>query len=266
MHRAALYTPSVRIASLSPAATEILFAIGAGEQIVCRDQFSNFPEEAKKIPQLMGHQAVEIAALRAAKPDLVLTATVIQRQLADGLKAAGFSAVHQDPRTVAGVLESMLQIGILVDREQQAKALTAAFSKELTTLKHQAKLLPKKMKVYIEEWHQPPMVSGNWVPELVVAAGGIPFPIPAGELSREVTLEEVGRFDPDGIVVSWCGAGLLADKSLLTLRQGWGVLRAVQSGRVKVIDDSLLNRPGPRLVDGAKRLYGWFAELAYQGA
>lgn len=257
------YSHRVRIASLSPAATEILFAIGAGEQIVCRDQFSNFPEEGKKIAQLMGHQKIDLTELKTFQPDLVLTATVIQEQLALTMRSQGMSAVHHDPRTIVGVLESIAQIGILADHEEQAKILMRTFDQELTSLKNKAKLLPKKLKVYVEEWHEPPMASGNWVPELIKAAGGIPFPIQPGELSREVTLEEVRVFDPDLIVISWCGAGLLADKNLLLQRAGWNDLRAVAAGHVKVIDDSLLNRPGPRLVEGAKRLYSWIVETVH---
>lgn len=255
----------MRIASLSPAATEILFALGAENTVVCRDQFSNFPEEAKQIPMVMAHQSVEIAAVAKHAPDLVLTATVIQERLALELRAEGLSTVHHGPRCMADVLESVMHIGILADRETQAKALCDAMTKELAALRNKAKLLPRKLRVYVEEWHDPPMASGNWVPELVQAAGGIPFPVPVGALSRAVTLQEVKAFDPDLIVISWCGAGLLAQKHLLLEREEWGSLRAVQHGRVKVLDDSLFNRPGPRLVDGAKQLYGLLAELAFQG-
>ncbi len=253
----------MRIASLSPASTEILFALGVGKEIVCRDQFSNFPEEAKGIAQVMGHQKISGAALKTYEPTLVLTETIIQAKLAEQLRSENFPVVHQDPRTFGEVLESIGQLGILVEREEQAKVLMTSMLQELTTLKNKAKLLTRKPKIYIEEWHDPPMASGNWVPELVIAAGGTPFPIKAGDLSREVTLEEVQKFDPDVIVISWCGAGLTADKNLLMNRPGWDVLRAVQQGRVKVIDDSYLNRPGPRLVEGSKRLYGWLAEAVF---
>jgi iron complex transport system substrate-binding protein len=130
-------------------------------------------------------------------------------------------------------------------------------------VKAKAKHLQGRPRVYVEEWHQPPMASGNWVPEIVRAAGGEPFPILPGALSREVTLDEVARFGPALIVISWCGAGSLADKNLLLQRGGWDALSAVQQGSVRVIDDSLLNRPGPRLVEGAQRLYGWLAERAF---
>ncbi len=254
----------MKIASLSPAATEILFALGLGHLIVCTDQFSNFPEETKKVPYLKDHQRINAAALSEFKPDVVLTGTVIQEKLAEQLKAEGFTVVHQDPHFLADVFETIAQLETLFSQwADQADVLIARLRAELHVLEKRAKLMGARPKVYIEEWHDPPMVSGNWVPELIRAAGGQSFPIEAGALSRAVTLDEVKKFDPDLIVISWCGAGLLADKSLLMKREGWDQLRAVRLDHVRVIDDSLLNRPGPRLVEGAKRVYGWMFELLH---
>ena len=253
----------LRIASLSPAATEILFLLGKGKDIVCTDQFSNFPDEAKDLPHLRDHQKVSVSEITAHRPDLILTATVVQEQLASLLRTHTLPVVHQDPRTLAAIEESIIQLGILVSAEMEARELVKRMKKEFDAVRQKAKLLPRKPRVYIEEWHVPPMASGNWVPDVVTIAGGQPFPIKPGELSRPVTLEEVQAFDPDLIVISWCGAGRLADKSLLLKREGWSDLRAVANGHVRVIDDSLLNRPGPRLVEGAQQLFGWLFELLH---
>jgi len=253
----------MRIASLSPAVTEILFALGAQEQIVCTDQFSNFPEAAKDIPHLRDHQNIISEDLAAFAPELVFTSTVIQEKLAASLRAANFSCVHFDTRTMHSLYESIRHIGLLLSCEPEAESLLLSMRQQLNDVQRKAALLPSRLNVYIEEWHDPPMVSGNWVPDIVHIAGGKQFPITVGELSREVTLEEVREFDPDLIVISWCGAGLLADSELLTGRDGWEELRAVEEGNVKVIDDSLLNRPGPRLVEGARRLYSWLFEMQH---
>lgn len=253
----------MRIASLSPAATEILFLLGSGKDIVCTDQFSNHPEEAKKIPHLRDHQKMDIAEIKMYQPDLVLTATVVQEKLAHMLKAAELPVVHQDPRTLDAVYDSIKALGIIVEKEKEATELVAKMKKEFDAVKQKAKLMGRKPKVYVEEWHQPPMASGNWVPEVVAAAGGIAFPIKPGELSREVTLAEVQAFDPDLIVISWCGAGRLSDKNMVLNREGWDSLRAVQHNHVRVIDDSFLNRPGPRLTEGAQQLFGWLFELLH---
>lgn len=263
----------MRIASLSPAATEILFKLGLGHDIVCADQFSNFPEEAKELPHLRGHQEIDSDALREFLPELVITGTVIQKKLSEELSGNDFAVLHQDPRTIAEIYESIRKLGIILERVPAAENLVLAMQQGFNSVKKKAALLPSRghpstgsgasCRVYIEEWHQPPMVSGNWVPEVVRMAGGLPFPIRDGELSRQVSLEDVARFDPDLIVISWCGAGSLAEKTLLTRREGWESLRAVTSGHVRVIDDSLLNRPGPRLVEGAQRIYGWLFEMTH---
>lgn len=253
----------MRIASLSPAATEILFLLGRGKDMVCTDQFSNYPEEAKSIPHLRDHQKVDVADIKDHRPELVLTATVVQEKLAVMLKASELPVVHQDPRTLDAVYESIKALGIIVEKEKEAVELVAKMKKEFDAVRQKAKLLPRKPKVYVEEWHLPPMASGNWVPEVVAAAGGIAFPIKPGDLSREVSLAEVQAFDPDLIVISWCGAGRLSDKNLVLKRAGWDSLKAVQQGQVRVIDDSLLNRPGPRLTEGAQQLFGWLFELLH---
>lgn len=255
----------MRIVSLSPAATEIVFAAGKGKDIVAVDQFSNFPEECKKIPHLADHQRVSIADIRAQKPDLVLTGTVIQERLAAELKEAGLPVFHQDPRTLEAVLQSMVDLGVVIGAEEQAAVLAARIREDFQQVRTKAKLLPRKARVYCEEWHLPPMVSGNWVPDVLAAAGAQGFPIQSGQLSREVTLKEVQTFDPDVMVISWCGAGRLADKNIVLEREGWNALRAVQKKNVFVVDDSLLNRPGPRLAEGARQVFAFAFQILHGG-
>jgi len=257
------YSLPIRIASLSPAVTEILFALGVQDQIVCTDQFSNFPEEAQHIPHVKDHMNVRSEDLREYDVDLVFTSTVIQEKLSAQLTKENFSVVHQDPRTIVALYDSIRILGVLFQKESEAEDIILSFQQGFNDVKKKAGMLPRKPKVYVEEWNNPPMVSGNWVPEVVRYAGGQQFPIAVGKLSREVTLEEVQQYDPDLIVISWCGAGASVDPSILQKREGWDSLRAVQEGNVRVIDDSLLNRPGPRLVEGAQRLYGWMFEMLH---
>lgn len=253
----------MRIASLSPAVTEILFALGLSDRIVCTDRFSNFPEGAKAIAHLSDHQKIAPTAVAACSPEVVFTSTVIQQRLSEELRAAGMSCIHFDPRTVHGVYESIRQVGMLLGAERQAGELVLRMQQGFNDVRKKSALLPSRPRVYIEEWHDPPYASGNWVPEVARIAGGQQFPVTAGELSRQVSLEEVAAFDPDMIVISWCGAGALADPALLTGRPGWNALRAVAAGQVRVIDDSLLNRPGPRLTEGAQRLYAWLFQMLH---
>ena len=253
----------MRIASLSPAATEILFALGADKEIVCVDQFSNDPEEAKKIPHVRGLVDVNSDALKEFQPEIVLLGTSIQKKVSEKLKAAGYSIIFHDPRTVHQIYQWIRALAALVDREKEGEAVVLSMQQGLNDVKRKAALLPRKPRVYIEEWHDPPYASGNWVPEIASLSGCVQFPVTPGNLSPVVTFEQVQKFDPDLVVISWCGAGDLAPKDVFLKRAGWDSLRAIQTGQVRVIDDDLLNRPGPRLVEGARRLYGWAFEMLH---
>jgi iron complex transport system substrate-binding protein len=272
---------AMRLISLSPAVTEILFALGKGHLIVARDQFSDYPAEAKAVPALRGHQSVNIQAIQSHKPDLVFTSTIIQEKLAAEIRSASMQCVHQDPRKLNDIPQTFLELGTILDCEQEARSLSETFRQGMNTVKKRAQSLPRHPRVYIEEWpallgssgkHSLPMVSGNWVPEVLGIAGGEGFPLGSVTLrraqhdtllSREVTLEEIKAFNPELIVLSICGAGSLAEKTLITARPGWEELPAVREGKVRIVDDSLLNRPGPRLVEGAQRLYGWIFEMLH---
>ena len=266
----------MRIASLSPAVTEILFALERQKLIVCTDHFSDVPAAVRSIPHLRGHQNIDIESLRIHKPDIVFTSTLVQQRLAEELTMHDFAVIHQDPRSLADVYESIRSIGALLDCSARAEALIGQMQQGFNDTKRKAGLLGRRLKVYVEEWHNPSMVSGNWVPEIISLAGGIPFPLSVQQdlssthsllkknpVSREVTVQEVQNFDPDLIILSICGAGMAASKELLTKREGWASLRAVQNAHVFVVDDSLLNRAGPRLIDGAKRIFGWCFQVVH---
>lgn len=253
---------------------EILFALEQQRNIACVDQFSDYPEAAKALPHLKDHQKIDIEALRAFAPEVVFTSTLVQQKLAEKLREEKFGVVHQDPRSILEIYESIRQIGIILECEPRAQALIATMQQGFNDTKKKSGLFFRKPKVYVEEWHHPPMVSGNWVPEVVKIAGGIPMEVRKCESAKvesdgrnpsscEITLQEVQAFDPDLIVLSICGAGSVAGKELLTGRAGWNELRAVRENHLFVIDDSLLNRPGPRLTEGAKRLFGWMFQVLH---
>ena len=278
--------PVMRIASLSPAVTEILFALEQQKSIVCTDQFSDFPDSAKAISHLKDHQKINSEELRSFTPEIVFTSTLVQEKLAEDLRQKDFGVVHQDPRSIAEIYASIREIGIILGCEARAHALIETMTQGFNDTKRKSAMFARKPKVYVEEWHNPPMVSGNWVPDVIKIAGGISLVIsrPDNESrimnyelnaglptrsdqknppSREVSLQEIQTFDPDVIVLSICGAGNVAKKELLTDRIGWNELRAVKQNHVFVIDDSLLNRPGPRLTEGAKRIFGWCFQVLH---
>ena len=269
----------MRIVSLAPSNTEILHALGCGDDIVACTRFCDYPEEAKLKPRIGGWLDINDGLVAQHRPDVVMTSTFVQEKIVGRYKKKGIALFHTDPKTLEQVFDSIHAIGKLVDKEEEANDLADSMKKGFNDVTHQPENQPEKnqqrrqkevnyparpcnekIKAYCEEWHKPPTVSGNWVPGIIEIAGGISL-CPEGKVSHPVSLGEVGTFDPDCIVVSICGMGTNAKPGLITDRKGWDSLRAVRQNSIFVIDDSLLNRPGPRLVEGARQLHAYFSSL-----
>lgn len=254
---------TMRIVSLAPSNTEILFALGAGEEVVARTAFCDWPLQARELPVAGSWLTISSHQIERFKPDLVLTSTFLQDGIASSLRRAGYHVVHVDPRTVPEVLASIRKIGYIIGRPAQGEHLAHQIEGGFSALSASSATAPHPPRVYIEEWHAPPMASGNWVPELVEYAGGVSLLEP-GEPSREVSLDEVHAFDPDLAILSICGRGSRVSPDLLASRDGWAILRPVRTPEIYVFDDSLLNRPGPRLLEGAQALKAILDQISLQ--
>ena len=243
----------MRIVSLAPSNTEILYRLGAGNFIVAVTRYCDFPEEAREKPKVGGWIDVNDELVEDFHPDLVLASTFLQNGIIEREKKKGINILSVLPTTLEEVFESFVRIGQLVEKEKEARELADSIKKEIAGImkKTDSEIKPR---VYIEEWHKPPMVSGNWVPDIVEMAGGEYGLIKSGEPSREISTEEIKNYDPEIIIISICGMGDKIPKEIVTKREGWEDLSAVKNGKVFVFDDSLLNRPGPRLLEGFRKI------------
>jgi len=231
----------MRIVSLAPSATELLYALGCGDDIVGVTWYCDYPIEAKTKPRVGRWIDIDFDKVEKLKPDVIFTSTFVQQKVVEECEKRGLHVVHTDPKTLDDVYESIKIIARAVGRESEGKKIVEDMKKEFSAIRAKAKL-----PLYVEEWHKPPMASGNWVSELIEIAGGMSI-LKRGEVSREVSFEEIILFNPRAIVLSWCGFGMTADPNAIKRR--WNL-----AAPVFVINDSLLNRPGPRLVDGCKKL------------
>jgi iron complex transport system substrate-binding protein len=158
--------------------------------------------------------------------------------------------MHQDPRRLDEVWDSARELGLALGKEEQAqKAVDAClFRWQALAARAQGKSRPR---VYVEEWHDPPTASGNWVPELVRAAGGEPWDLlEPGRLSEKIGWEEMLEFCPQMVVHSICGLSTAYDPAKFKSLEGYERLDASVQGFLFSVDDSLLNVPSPRLIDG----------------
>ena len=238
----------MQIISLAPSNTEILYEIGSGDDIVATTSICNHPEEATKKPGIGGWLNSDIDEIRAFEPDLVLASDDLQDEAVQKLEEEEFETFQVRPHTVEEVFDSIIEIGEVVGRKSEAEELVEEMKEAIDGLDFNG-----SPSIYCEEWTDPPMASGNWIPGLIKKAGG-EFFLEEGERSREFDLEELKEFDPELIFLNVCGAGENVDRSEILERSDWQDLSAVKNGNVFVIDDSLLNRPGPRLVDGIKKI------------
>jgi iron complex transport system substrate-binding protein len=164
----------------------------------------------------------------------------------------GFNVLHIDPKNLSEVFDSVHRLGQLVGMQGGAELVVQRMRLKIDEVAKRVEGGSMRPRVYAEEWHKPPFACGNWIPELIQLAGGESL-LKEGR-SREVALEEVKAFDPHYMIVTWCGFGERAQAELIRYREGWEDVYAVKNGRVFVFDDSYLNRPGPRLVEGLELL------------
>ncbi|UCF80785.1 MAG: cobalamin-binding protein [Acidobacteriota bacterium] len=242
-----------RIVSLAPSHTEILFALGLEQRIVGVTDHCDYPLAARLQAKVGGWLAVESEKVAALRPDLVLTASSLQDKIAESLKKLGLRVERFNPVLFEEVCDTVLDVGGLTGRQADAYRVVKAMRSHIRRLRESRTNGKPKLRVYVEEWSEPPTASGNWVSDLALACGAQPF-LKSGEASRPVEIEELKKFDPEVIVLSWCGYGERMNPAEVYVREGWQDLRACSEGNVFVVHDSLLTRPGPRLSQGAQRL------------
>lgn len=238
----------MRIVSLAPSNTEILFELGLEEEIVATTSLCDQPEKALEKPSIGGWTNPDIDKVREFNPDIVVASDDLQDRAVEKLSGEDFEVLQVRPHTVEEVFESILEIGEAVDRKEEAQKLVEGMREGLEEVEFDG-----SPRIYCEEWMDPSMVSGNWIPGLVERAGGEYF-IEEGERSREFDLKDLKDFDPGFILLNVCGAGENIGREEVMERSEWQGITAVENGDVYVVDDSLLNRPVPRIVEGLKQI------------
>ncbi|GGM68209.1 iron complex transport system substrate-binding protein [Halarchaeum rubridurum] len=236
----------MRVCSLAPAATATVVALGAEADLVGVTHNATVEVDA---PPVGGWLNPDYDRLADVDPDVVLTGDALQRDVRDELDARGYDVRHREPTRLADVLAGFAARGNDVGRAAAGERLEADCRARVERVR-EAVAGAERPTVYCEEWDDPPMAAGNWVPDAVRAAGGRhPFVEP-GARSREVEREVVEDADPDHVVAHYCGRGGRGGRARPDFdARGWDVDAAVH-----VLDDALLNQPSPALVDGIEAL------------
>lgn len=245
-----------RIASLSPAATEILFAIGAGDQVIAVDMFSNYPQEASAREQLDAFQP-NLEAIAGVGPDLVLL-FYDPGELADslerlGIRTAVLGSVEETPESVEAVFDQIRLLGQMTDHVQEAEDLVAEMQDRIDAIEEALADVEQGPRIFHEVdatlyTAAPDSFVGGLYKILkaqnIAAGAGQPFP----QITQEVIIER----DPEVIILADGAYGESPDT--VKARPGWGNVSAVRNDRIYVIDPDIVSRPGPRCVEALEEL------------
>ncbi len=280
----------MRICSLLPGATEILFALGLGDQVVGVSHECDYPPDAKQKPVLVhgaidparmsageidrkvgellqagkGLYHIDEAALIAADPDVILTqglCEVCALDYNEVVKAAALlprqaEIISLNPHSLADILDDILRVGRATDRQSAATELVGDLRQRIDLVGHREP--DNRPRVVCLEWFEPLYSAGHWVPEIVALAGGYDTLGRPGEPSAKIEWNEVIEARPDVILLMPCGFDLsraVKESTPLRALPGWNELPAVKRGTVFALNgNAYFSRPGPRLVNGLEIL------------
>jgi iron complex transport system substrate-binding protein len=260
--------PPARIVCLTEETVETLYLLGEDARVVGVSGYAVRPPRVRKEkPRVSAFISADVPKILALKPDLVLTFSDLQADIAAALIRANVAVHAFNQRDVAGILGMVRTLGALVGASDKADALAGGLAARVTAARERAARLPRRPRVYFEEWDAP-MISGiGWVSELVEAAGGIEvFPALAASKSakeRIVSTADVIAARPDIIVGSWCGRKFVPAK--VASRPGFAQVPAIATGWLREVKSSLILQPGPAaLTDGLDALSAIVADWAEQ--
>lgn len=256
-----------RIVCLTEETTETLYLLGEQERIVGISGFTVRPPRARKEkPKVSAFTSAKLDQILALEPDLVLGFSDIQADIAASLIRQGLDVYVFNHRSVAGILGMIRTVGALVGAERKAAALAETLRADLATLAATARALPKRPRVYFEEWDDP-LISGiRWVSELIELAGGndcfAEFAMASLAKDRIIADPlEVVRRNPDIIIGSWCGKRFRPER--VAARSGWEAVSAVRDGRLHEIKSCDILQPGPAaLTDGVRQIHALIRQWA----
>jgi len=252
-----------RIISLSPGNTETLFAIGAGSKVIGVTRYCDYPPEvvarvqAGSLNVVGGTTDPNIEIIVSLQPDLILTSLDLQKDIVTNLESKGLTVFGLAPRSVWDILDNIQLVGRITGFSDTADKLVQEMRTRIQAIVGGIQDVSDKPRVYFEVWYEPLMSvgPGTYVDDLIEMAGGTnifhdsiaPYPI--------VNSETIIQLDPQVIIVG--GKYMYASDApnvKIESRPGWTTISAIQNGRIYDIDDDLVYRDGPRIVDGLEQL------------
>ncbi len=252
--------PAKKIVSLAPSNTEILYAIGAGSQVIGRDDFSDYPAEAKALPAVGGNMGkYNLEQIAALQPDLVLASSLNTPEQIKSLEDLKINVyVVANPTDFNGLYANLLAVGSLTGQSAQAQTLVDSLKKRVQTVVDAAAKAGGTPKVFYEldatdpskPWTAGP---GSFITTLIQMAGGSNIGSTLSTDYAQISQEALISLNPEVILL---GDGAYnVTPGQVAKRPGWDGIAAVQDNKIFTFDDNLASRPGPRLVDGLETFF-----------
>jgi iron complex transport system substrate-binding protein len=238
-----------RIVCLTTETVEVLYALGEQDRIVGISGYTVFPKEARKEkPKVFAFTSGDLNKILAVEPDLVLTFSNLQADISRELIQSGVPVYAFNQRSVDAILAMVETVGRLVGAEDKALAMVAELEAIIAHTRAEAARLPRRPKVYFEEWDEPQISGIRWASEMIDIAGGDDI---FADLAREQSAKqriiadplEVVRRAPDIIIGSWCGKHFRPER--VAGREGWQGVPAVAAAQIHELKSAVILNPGP---------------------
>ena len=255
-----LAAPAKRVVALMASDAEVLYAIGAGDTLVGRGEYVDYPAQVLEVPQVQSGSQTNVEQIIALEPDAVIMSKMAQQpEQVEALEQAGIAVVVTDAQNLEGVYQSIVLLGVLTGRDVEADGLVKDMQDAFAALKEKVQANPVEASVYFEvsplEWGLWTTGSGTFMQEMADLLG-LKNAFADVEGWAQISQEQVLERDPDYIVTiaMYFGEGPTPVEEL-TGRTSWDSLKAVQNGRVFNADADAITRPGPRLLEAAQAFY-----------
>ena len=248
-----LSLPAKRIISLAPHITELLYSIQAGDRLVATVEYSDYPPAAKQIRRIGGYNAIDMESILALQPDLIIAWRSGNNPVQiEKLQALGIPVFINEPSHIEDIPHTVRRLAILVGKNKQAKVFIDEFEQQHASLK-QRFADRRPVKLFYEIWHQPFMtINGeHLISDIIRLCGAVNIFSDVPVLAPTVSLESILQARPDIIVT---GAMREVRRDWLTAWQRWPQLPAVANQQLYFIDPALMQRHGPRILQGAEKL------------
>ncbi|MFW9906221.1 MAG: ABC transporter substrate-binding protein [Candidatus Thorarchaeota archaeon] len=245
------------IISIAPSATEVIYAVGAGDKVIATDPYSNYPGETASLPKITNFPSLDIEAILTYNPDVVFGAGITSQDDIGLMEDQGLTVFILAPFDIDDVLENIEITGLITNHESESNLLKSSLQERIDSIIQNVTSLTFKPKIYLEASSDPFLYTygkGTYGHDLIELAGGINIAENATGLYPQINNEFVITQNPDLILYSK-GPWTTTNISTISNRTGWNTINAVKNGHIYPINEDWVSRGGPRIVNALEEIH-----------